>query len=194
MLSSEGLRICLITAATSKHLHGSATAATARLLLLLAAAGAGSAAWTDCASGPSTFKVSTVSLEPSPVKPGDTAQFSIKAESGKDVAGGSVQMIVHYAGMPIWTQTDDLCEKAECPIKKGPVEVKYTQPFPIITPPGSYSVTLDGHAGDDQLFCVTVDFQVVPPQSAGAAQGWAASLKGKVQQAVLTPHRRSLRE
>lgn len=42
-----------------------------------------------------------------------------------------------------------------CPL----LQVKYTQPFPIITPPGSYSVTLDAHAGDDQLFCVTVDFQ-----------------------------------
>lgn len=165
-----------------------------RLLLLLAAVGAANAAWTDCSSGHSAFKVSSVTLEPSPVKPGDTAQFSIKAESGKDVAGGSVQMIVHYVGMPIWTQTDDLCDKAACPIKEGPVEVKYTQPFPVITPPGSYTVTLDGRDGDDRLFCVAVDFQVVPPGSAGAAQGWAAGLKGATQQAVLAPQRRSLRE
>lgn len=180
--------------APSRRRHDSGTAAAGRLLLLLAAAGMARAAWTDCASGPTTFKVGSASLEPSPVKPGDTAQFLIKAESGADVAAGTVQMIVHYAGMPIWTQMDDLCDKADCPIKKGPVEVRYTQPFPIITPPGSYSVTLNGHAGNEQLFCVTVDFQVVPPESAGTAQGWAASLKGAAQQAVLTPHRRSLRE
>lgn len=54
-----------------------------RLLLLLAAVGAANAAWTDCSSGHSAFKVSSVTLEPSPVKPGDTAQFSIKAESGE---------------------------------------------------------------------------------------------------------------
>lgn len=38
-------------------------------------------------------------------------------------------------------------------------QVKYTQPFPVITPPGSYTVTLDGRDGDDRLFCVAVDFQ-----------------------------------
>ncbi|KAL4444205.1 hypothetical protein ABPG75_011942 [Micractinium tetrahymenae] len=174
--------------------RSSAAAPGGRLLLLLAAVGAASATWTDCASGPSTFKVSSVTLEPSPVKPGDTAQFSIKAESGKDVGEGSVQMIVHYADLPIWTQVDNLCDKADCPIQKGPVEVKYTQPFPIITPPGSYSVTLNGRSGDDQLFCVTVDFQVVPPEAGEHARSWASALSGATQQAVLASHRKSLRK
>ena len=145
--------------------------------------------------------------------------------AAKDVRGGTVQMVVHYAGLPIWTQVDSLCDKADCPIKKGPTEVggaaravaaaaaaecccvlgsavacpratvpqppstaclpptshyrlllpaaalplrpplpclqvRYSQLFPSITPPGSYTVTLNGHSGDDSLFCVTVAFQV----------------------------------
>ena len=38
------------------------------------------------------------------------------------------------------------------------LQVKYSQLFPTITPPGSYSVTLNGHSGEDALFCVTIDF------------------------------------
>lgn len=33
-------------------------------------------------------------------------------------------MIVHYAGMPIWTQLDNLCEKTDCPIAPGPTEAR----------------------------------------------------------------------
>ena len=43
--------------------------------------------------------------------------------AARDVRGGTVQMVVHYAGLPIWTQVDSLCDKADCPIKKGPTEV-----------------------------------------------------------------------
>lgn len=174
-----------------------AVAATSLSLLLvclvLALAVPGAAAWTDCSIGPSIFKVSDVTLDPSPVQPGDTANFLITAHSGQDVPpGGTVQMTVHLMGFPIWTQVDNICDKATCPIKKGAVEVRYTQPFPEITPPGAYSVTLAGHSGDDALFCVTLDFQVVPPEAAQVAQRWAASLKGQALQHVLTTHRKSL--
>lgn len=156
----------------------------------------------------------------------------LSVPAAKAVGTGQVQMIVKYAGVPIWTQLDDLCDKAACPISAGPTEVRrpasscpellpavsafvapempaaasgavncrpacsqraagwqqtwhrrksthaeghvthpsrrfrllaqvhYSQPFPAITPPGYYSVTLDGHAGTEQLFCVRVDFQV----------------------------------
>ena len=45
--------------------------------------------------------------------------------------------------------------------------MRYTQLFPDITPPGSYSVTLNGHAGESALFCVRVDFDVVYPEEEG---------------------------
>jgi hypothetical protein len=47
-------------------------------------------------------------------------------------------------------------------------QVRYSQPFPIITPPGFYDVTLDGKAGEEQLFCVKVAFQVGARGAAGS--------------------------
>ncbi|PRW51093.1 phosphatidylglycerol phosphatidylinositol transfer [Chlorella sorokiniana] len=162
------------------------------LLLLVVAAVGTHAEWKDCSTGPTVFKVSDVTLDPNPVKPGDLAKFVIQAESSKELRGGSVQMIVHYAGMPIWTQMDNLCDKADCPVKQGPTQVRYSQLFPGITPPGSYTVTLDGHAGAEQLFCVTVPFQVVPPQAADVAAGWEAALGEAARQQALTTHRKRL--
>ena len=54
-----------------------------------------------------------------------------------DVQQGKIGMTVTYAGIPIWTQSDDLCAKTTCPIAKGPADVVYLQPMPIFTPPVS---------------------------------------------------------
>ena len=53
-------------------------AAPLLLLLLLAAAGGVRAEWNDCSSGATIFNVSDVTLDPSPVRPGDVARFLIK--------------------------------------------------------------------------------------------------------------------
>ena len=69
------------------------------------------------------------------------------------------------SGLPIYTQQDELCRKANCPISQGAeTKIEYEQTFPEFTPPGSYSVTLSGknEAGTVQLFCVVISFQVEP--------------------------------
>jgi hypothetical protein len=48
----------------------------------------------------------------------------LSVPAAKAVGTGQVQMIVKYAGVPIWTQLDDLCDKAACPISAGPTEVR----------------------------------------------------------------------
>lgn len=71
-------------------------------MLLLAATAAvlpAAHAWTDCATGSTVFKVSDVTLDPQPVKPGDTAQFVIKAESSEPVV---LQGVCFAAGKVVW--------------------------------------------------------------------------------------------
>ena len=126
-------------------------------------------------------------------------------------------MLVKYLGLPIYSQTDDLCAKTACPVAKGPATVSFQQVraaspwppcstresprtkesrlvasgtasetapslllqlFPEITPPGSYSVTLTGKAGQSPLFCVEVDFQARIPTLPlkAAAGGYAACM------------------
>jgi hypothetical protein len=54
----------------------------ATLALLLATVAPAAATWTSCATGATVFKVADVTLVPSPVKPGDVANFTIKADAG----------------------------------------------------------------------------------------------------------------
>lgn len=266
-----------------------------------------------------------MTLDPSPVKPGDLAKFVIKAESGgcwrrrlvgscrrrrkltraggccrrpagKAVRGGSVQMVVHYAGMPVWTQVkgghagcvqaaaiigclqmvagvweskNGACASPARPaanrlpapltpaagrlaVRQGRLphrarphrggcwaaaaaagralagaaawqlrpaarrwrrcprpaatpcpcnrpfsflpapQVRYAQLFPGITPPGSYSVTLNGHSGDDQLFCVTLPFQVGPSRRSARSRRSADSSTSRA--AAVLQHRLHLQQ
>ncbi|CAL5228260.1 g11363 [Coccomyxa viridis] len=118
--------------------------------------------WQQCegASG----KIDDVKLSPETPSPGTTVTFSIDATVEEQVDAGDLSLAVSYRGFPIYTEKKDLCEQTECPVKKGPVKVDLEQPFPIITPPGPYTVRLiaSGKGGaKKQLFCLDVDFDVV---------------------------------
>lgn len=54
-----------------------------------------------------------------------------------DVAAGQIAIDVSFAGTPIYEEVDDLCSKTTCPIKTGPLDIKYIQDLPPIAPPVS---------------------------------------------------------
>jgi hypothetical protein len=54
-----------------------------------------------------------------------------------DVPAGQIAIDVSFAGTPIYEEVDDLCSKTTCPIKTGPLDIKYIQDLPPIAPPVS---------------------------------------------------------
>lgn len=126
--------------------------------------------WKLCGDG--DFKIENATLNPTTIYPGSTATFTIEGEAGTEtVEDGEIVMLVKLSGLPIYTQEDDLCSKTSCPVSKGEgVTITYEQEFPIITPPGSYSVMLAGKSSNGmELFCVTILFQVQTPQLSSIA-------------------------
>lgn len=49
-----------------------------------------------------------------------------------DVAAGSLDIAVMYSGLPIYSETRDLCDMATCPIKTGPLQINFDQYLPPI--------------------------------------------------------------
>lgn len=62
------------------------------------------AAWTASEVGRNKRNASRESAGASPQPPAPPLACAAPCPAGADVAAGTVQMIVHYAGMPIWTQ------------------------------------------------------------------------------------------
>ena len=56
---------------------------------------------------------------------------------------GSVAIAVAFRGLPVYSETKDLCERTECPVKKGPLNLSYGQYLPPIVPPVSILSQLD---------------------------------------------------
>lgn len=54
-----------------------------------------------------------------------------------DVAQGSVAIAVAFRGLPVYSETKDLCERTTCPVQKGPLNLSYDEYLPPIVPPVS---------------------------------------------------------
>jgi len=117
--------------------------------------------WQLCPDKEYAFTISSVSLKPDRIARGTTAFFSIGAEfksEGKTVESGSIDMSVYLHGVQVFSEQDDVCEKAHCPLigDGSEFQINYSRDFPIYTPPGRYRLKLDGH----DLFCIDMYFTV----------------------------------
>ena len=80
-----------------------------------------------------------------------------------EITEGSLTIGVSYHGFPIYTETKDLCQQTECPVKKGPVNVYLEEPFPVITPPvsaqASCVVSISWRPGFETFIALFIDTQ-----------------------------------
>ncbi|CAJ1979086.1 unnamed protein product [Sphenostylis stenocarpa] len=107
-------------------------------------------------------KVSGVDISPDPVKSGHPATFKIYASSGKSIYGGEVVIGVSYVGVPVHTESIDLCKEVKCPVANGNFVISHTQTLPAITPPGPYSLKMTlKNDRDELLTCIKFNFKIV---------------------------------
>jgi hypothetical protein len=133
--------------------------------------------WKPCSDSSKYADIKEVTLTPEEPSAGVTVSFAIHGTAKIDVPAGALDISVMYSGLPIYSESRDLCDMTTCPIKTGDLTIAYDQYLPPIVPPGPYNVTLDATSSNGQeLLCLEVLFDVTLP-SVGAAAGAA---KGKV--------------
>ncbi|KAJ1393793.1 MD-2-related lipid-recognition domain [Sesbania bispinosa] len=79
--------------------------------------------------------VSGIEISPNPVVSGNPATFKVSATSGQAIYGGKLIIGVSYVGVPVHTETIDLCDEVSCPVTSGNFLISHTQSLPAITPP-----------------------------------------------------------
>ncbi|KAJ1478276.1 ML domain-containing protein [Baffinella frigidus] len=117
--------------------------------------------WTDCGGGATTLTVKSVDVSPSIVPPGKNFTLTITCESADQITGGSFITQVYLLGVPVYKETDNLCNKHPCPISEGAMTLVTTTLMPSITPKGRYDIKVTG-MGDDELpvICADIHFSV----------------------------------
>lgn len=64
-------------------------------------------------------------------------EFLFILDAGKAISGGKVVISVSYVGVPVHSETIDLCKEVSCPVANGNFLISHTQTLPSITPPVS---------------------------------------------------------
>lgn len=139
--------------------------------------------WNPCQNEatPSHYAdIENVTLQPEEPAAGDTVHFGIKGQAKIDVAAGTIDIGVMYSGLPIYSETRDLCSMASCPIKKGDLTIAYDQYLPPIVPPGPFVVTMKAtDTTGKELLCLEISFDVKPPVFPPAVKNAIGSLRAK---------------
>ncbi|KAF7001102.1 hypothetical protein CFC21_016837 [Triticum aestivum] len=105
-------------------------------------------------------KVSGVEIVPDPVERGVPATFKISATTDKNITEGKLVIDVKYWIFNVYSETDDICTKTQCPATSD-FELSHSQTLPSITPPGSYTIQmkmLGKH--DEELSCISFGFNI----------------------------------
>eukprot|EP00955_Chlamydomonas_euryale_P034414 349785-Chlamydomonas_euryale.AAC.7 len=58
-----------------------------------------------------------------------------RAGKAPTIASGTVDMTIQFGGVDIFANSEDLCQKATCPIQQGPVKITLVEYLPPIAPP-----------------------------------------------------------
>ncbi|XP_006291915.2 MD-2-related lipid-recognition protein ROSY1 [Capsella rubella] len=106
-------------------------------------------------------KVTGIKISPDPVVSGKAATFKILGSTGEDISGGEVVISVYLFGIPVHTETHDLCDETACPVASGNFVLSHSQTLPSITPPGTYTLKMtirDKNGG--RLTCIKFKFKI----------------------------------
>jgi hypothetical protein len=163
------------------------SAAALVLLLSCFCLGAHAFTWSACDADKVPFVPDNVLLVPDPPAAGGQVTFNIQGNAVHDVPAGQISIDVSFAGTPIYEEVDDLCSKTSCPIKTGPLDIKYIQDLPPIAPPGEYDVRVIARdIAGTELMCVDVHFEMLPPSFVQKflPGSWLGKTKGSQSQRI----------
>ncbi|CAA7041781.1 unnamed protein product [Microthlaspi erraticum] len=106
-------------------------------------------------------KVKGVEISPYPVVSGKAATFKILGSTVENISGGKVVIKVSLFGIPVHTETHDLCDETACPISPGSLVLSHSQTLPSFAPPGTYTLKMtinDKNGG--RLTCISFKFKI----------------------------------
>jgi hypothetical protein len=87
-----------------------------------------------------------------------------------DITAATYNLVVSAFDTPIIEETADLCSKVACPVKAGPINIKFLKEIPPETPalPGDFKLSAVDPSGKE-LLCYTFHAEIKEAPAAAAA-------------------------
>ena len=122
---------------------------------------------TFCSSPDDIFVPGVVMLNPNPPQRGSTLEFFINGTLKEAIVDGSVARVkVKLGFIQLLDHEYNLCQEIkqvgrECPIERGPFELKSIVNIPKEVPPGHYRLHVEAFQPDTRpISCVNGDFRI----------------------------------
>ena len=129
-----------------------------RVVAFIAAlAGLSSASVSDCSSGSSLFKLTSMSFAPDPPIPGQNSTLLLSMDVPEEINDGTATYSITMNYIPFQPTVDPLCDTTvPCPITVGPLNTVSSYPFPD-TLSGALTMKIQWADGAGrQLLCVQI--------------------------------------
>ena len=125
-----------------------------RCLLFLASLVAAAAVTVkDCSSGNSVFDAISLSFSPDVPVGGQNGTLHSVYSVPEEITDGSAKYTCALNGLPVYSETFDLCSQTACPIGVGKHDDYSTSAVPAVS--GKVSCTIDWRSTDNrQLLCI----------------------------------------
>ncbi len=118
----------------------------------------------DCSSGKSFFKVKSLDFTPVNPVPGQNGTLHSLYEVPMSIEAGIAKYSCTLNGLPVFSETYDLCSQTACPITGGTHDDYSTSAVPDTT--GKVSCTIDWRdTAGAQLLCIQMIMSLSVPRS-----------------------------
>merc|ERR1712178_521139 len=98
--------------------------------------------WKYCEGEEWEAKVHNVSMSPDPARAGGEINIIIDGKIGREVQGGELDLKVLFHGIPVYKETDDLCDRTSRPAN-GDWIINAKQKLPKFALPGKYELQVN---------------------------------------------------
>merc|ERR1712046_129342 len=119
--------------------------------------------WRYCEGEEWEAKVHNVSMSPDPARAGGEINIIIDGKIGREVQGGELDLKVLFHGIPVYKETDDLCDRTSCPAN-GDWIINAKQKLPKFALPGKYELQVNAMDSESSnLVCLVFGINIKPP-------------------------------
>ena len=132
-------------------------------LIIALATQAQAAKWRYC-DGDWEARIEDATVVPDPARAGKEINVIINGEIGRLVEGGDLDLTVLFHSIPVYKETDNLCDRLDSCPAKGDFVVDAKQKLPSFTLPGLYQLKIQAKDTDGKsLVCMMLDLEIKGP-------------------------------
>ena len=128
----------------------------ALLIAFMSLLATAAASVSDCSSGSSLFKLTSMSFSPDPTVIGQNSTLLLSMTVPEEINGGTATYATTYNFIPFSPTVDPLCNTIVCPVRTGTLDTKSSYPIPdTLTGSLGIKITWTDDTGRE-LLCVNI--------------------------------------